>query len=328
MARRTRRPENMNSAIDVNPAGAPKSATLFITAKDNVAAWINGKSVLEPAPVLGYGPSHAWGYFREIPVRQSLNQGANAVAAEALVDQDDPGSHHPAGLIALLRVEMPDGKIMRFASGPEWRTAAAQTGDWTASNFDDSKWPGAAVIVEKLGLRQRRSPWDALPASLLRHEFTVSKPVRSARIYSTALGSYQLYVNGQRAGADILAPGWTDYRKRIAYQVYDVTSQVRQGGNAIGAILGDGWYASGLTWNQSRYNFGPPPVRMLAQFEIEYADGSRDTVVSDESWKAAQSPILSSEIYNGENYDARLEWDGWDRPAHPDDRMTETGLDA
>ena len=95
---------------------------------------------------------------------------------------------------------------------------------------------------------------------------------------------------------------------------------MRTGGNAIGAILGGGWYADGLGWLQTRYNFGPPPVRLLVQLEVEYSDGSRDSVVSDESWKATQSPILASEIYNGENYDARLEQSGWDQPSFSDAR--------
>ena len=106
-------------------------------------------------------------------------------------------------------------------------------------------------------MKRRTSSLD-----LLRRNFDVAKAVRSARIYSTALGTYQLYLNGDRVGTDILAPGWTDYHKRVVYQVYDVTSQVRQGGNAIGAILGGGWYADGLSWLQTRYNFGPPPVRI------------------------------------------------------------------
>jgi alpha-L-rhamnosidase len=300
--------------LQVDLPESPKSATLFITGKDNVEAWINGKQVLEASPVFAYGPRHAWGSFREIAAGQFLNKGANVVAAEVLVNKGNPGAPNPAGLIALLRVQMPDGKILRFVSGPEWKTAAEQGGDWFALHFDDSAWPRAAVVAE-IGEPPLAEPWAELPASLLRREFKVAKPVRAARIYSSALGSYQLYVNGKRAGADILAPGWTDYRKRIVYQVYDVTSQLRQGGNAIGAILGDGWYASGLTWNQSRYNFGPPPVRILVQLEIEYTDGSHDSVVSDASWKATQSPILSSEIYNGENYDARLEAAGWDQPS-------------
>jgi len=297
-------------------AERPKEATLFITAKDNVAAWINGKQVSEAASVTKYGTVHPWGYFRQISVAQSLSKGANVLAAEAMVDKGEGGS--PAGFIALLRVEMPGGKIQRFVSGPEWKTAAEQTGnDWVGKNFDDSSWP-AAVAIADVGQAPLGTPWPVLPASLLRHSFSIAKAVRSARIYSTALGSYQLYLNGQRVGKDVLAPGWTDYRKRIVYQVYDVTSQVRQGGNALGAILGGGWYADGLTWHQTRYNFGPPPVRILMQLEVEYSDGTRDSFVSDESWKAAQSPILRAEIYNGENYDARLQLTGWDQAAFPD----------
>lgn len=295
----------------------PLSATLFITARDNVAAWINGKPVLQASPMLAYGPRHAWGYFRELAVGELLVRGMNVVAAEATVGKADPDQPNPAGLIALLRVGLPNGKILRFVSSPEWKTASEQNGNWFALDFDDSRWPGA-VAVREISPQPKGSPWPALPASLLRHEFRVDKAIRSARIYSTALGSYQVYVNGSRAGADILAPGWTDYRKHIVYQVYDVTSKLQIGQDAVGVILGDGWFASGLTWNQTRYNFGPPPVRLLLQLEIEYVDGSHETIVSDESWKATQSAILASELYNGETYDARLEKSGWDRPSFSD----------
>ncbi|HTR64892.1 MAG TPA: family 78 glycoside hydrolase catalytic domain [Terriglobales bacterium] len=295
-----------------NLGESPKDATLFITAKDNVAAWVDGRQVLEPSPATGYGEREPWGHFRVIPAGKLLSKGANVVAAEAIVNESRD-NQNSAGFIALLRVTMRDGKIQRFVSGPDWKTAAQQTGNWFAKNFDDSSWPNAVAIAD-VGSEQVKFPWPALPASLLRREFSVAKQVRSARIYSTALGSYQLYLNGKRVGNDVLAPGWTDYSKRIVYQVYDVTSQVRQGGNALGAILGDGWYASGLSWLQTRYNFGPPPVRLLVQLEVEYSDGSRDSVVSDGSWKAAQSPILQSEIYSGEDFDARLEQSGWDQP--------------
>ena len=295
----------------------PVSATLFITARDNVAAWINGQQVLEASPMLPYGPRHPWGYFRELAVGQLLVQGPNVVAAEATVGKADPDQPNLAGLIALLRVQLPGEKTVRLVSSREWKTAFEQTGNWFATDFDDSRWPGATVVRD-IGPQPQGSPWSALPASLLRREFRVRKAVRSARVYSTALGSYQIYVNGNRVGDDILAPGWTDYRKRIPYQVYDVTSQLQIGQDAIGVVLGDGWYASGLSWNQTRYNFGLPPVRLLLQLEIEYVDGIHETVVSDESWKCAQSPILASELYNGETYDARQEKPGWNRPSFPD----------
>ena len=272
-------------------AQKPKEATLFITAKDNVAAWVNGKQVVVESPMGKFGRAQdPWGYFRVIPVGKLLNAGANSLAAEAIVQQERDRPPQ-AGFIALLRVQMADGKIERFVSGPDWKTAPEQTGNaWVGQTFDDSSWPAAAVVAE-IGQAPLGTPWPAQPVDLLRKNFSVAKAVRSARIYSTALGTYQLYLNGQRVGNDVLAPGWTDYRKRVVYQVYDVTSQVRQGGNAIGAILGGGWYADGLGWLQTRYNFGPPPVRLLVQLEIEYTDGSHDSVLSDESWKAKPSPI-------------------------------------
>jgi alpha-L-rhamnosidase len=296
----------------------PGDATLFLTGRDNVAAWINGQQVLETEPMHAYGPRNPWGTFRLISVGKYLNKGANLLAAEVVVNKHNANAPHPAGLIALLRVRTADGKVQRFVSGAEWKTSPEQLNtSWSAKGFDDSAWPQAAPIAD-VGQEPFGTPWPALPASVLRREFSVSKQVASARIYSTALGSYQLYLNGQRVGNDILAPGWTDYRKRVVYQVYDVTSQLRPGANAIGAILGGGWYADGLTWVQTRYNFGPPPVRILLQLEINYRDGTRDSVVTDESWKAAPSPILVSEIYNGEQYDGRLQQSGWDQPNFAD----------
>jgi alpha-L-rhamnosidase len=311
-----------------NLARKPRSATLFITAKDNVAAWINGKQVLVESPMGNFGRARdPWGYFRVIPVGKLLNAGANSLAAEAIVQQEH-NRPAQAGFIALLRVEMPDGKIERLISGPEWKTSPGQTGNaWLAQAFDDSSWPGAVVVAE-IGQAPLGTPWPAQPVNLLRRNFSLAKTVRSARIYSTALGTYQLYLNGQRVGNDVLAPGWTDYRKRVVYQVYDVTSQLRQGGNAIGAILGGGWYADGLGWLQTRYNFGPPPVRLLVQLEVEYTDGTRDSFVSDESWRAKQSPILGSEIYNGESYDARLEQKRWDQPSFSDGRWGAVAIAA
>jgi alpha-L-rhamnosidase len=297
----------------------PKSATLYITAKDNVAAWINGQEVVPASPVEGYGPRNAWGTFRVVDVNKTLARGGNVLAAEAIADKTRSGALTPAGLIALLRVELPDGKILRFVSGPQWKTAPEQSGEWQGKGFNDSSWPSAAAIAD-VGQEPFGTPWPTLPPSLLRRTFQVGKQVRAARIYSTALGTYQLYLNGQRVGNDVLAPGWTDYSKRIVYQVYDVTAQLRQGGNALGAILGGGWYADGLTWAQTHFNFGPPPVRLLAQLEIDYADGTHDEIVTDGSWKASQSAILKSEIYNGENYDARLEQSGWDEPNFSDAR--------
>jgi alpha-L-rhamnosidase len=305
----------------------PKDATLLITAKDNVATWVNGKQVVQQSPIGNFGrPRDPWGSFRVIPVGKLVAKGANAIAAEAIVEMPRSGSPTQAGFIALLRVVMPDGKIRRFVTGPDWKTSSPQADQsWTATGFDDSSWPKAEVVSE-IGPPPLGTPWPAQPVDSYRRKFDVAKEVRSARIYSTALGSYQLFLNGQRVNDDVLAPGWTDYRKRLVYQVYDVTSRLRQGANALGAILGGGWYADGLGWLQIRYNFGPPPIRLLVQLDIEYTDGSHDQIVSDESWKVALSPIVNSDIYNGENYDARLEQTGWDQPNFPDARWERVAI--
>lgn len=303
----------------------PKNSTLLITAKDNLAVWVNGKQVLEESPMSKFGrPRDPWGYFREIPLENFLDEGGNSIAVETIVNKPErSNAPNSAGLIALLRAEMRDGTAQRIVSGPEWKTFTGQMGElWAAKGFDDSKWPGATVIAN-IGQEPLGTPWRAEPVSLYRRDFQVSKPIRAVRIYSTALGTYQLYLNGKRVGNDVLAPGWTDYRKRLVYQVYDVTSQVRTGGNAIGAIVAGGWYADGLGWLQNRYNFGPPPIRLIAQLEIEYVDGTHDSVVTDESWKTAQSPVITSDLYNGESYDARLEQKGWDQAGHSDKGWSE-----
>jgi alpha-L-rhamnosidase len=134
----------------------------------------------------------------------------------------------------------------------------------------------------------------------------------------TALGSYRVFLNGSQVGDDALTPDFTDYRKRVLYQVYDVTHSLVNGNNVISALLGDGWYGSGLTW--VGMHFFPPPDRFVAQLELDYADGSHETFVTDESWKAAESPILRSDIYAGEAYDARLEQSGWEKPGFDDSK--------
>jgi alpha-L-rhamnosidase len=294
--------------VSFDLAGKPSKAALLITGKDNIAVWINGKAVLEASPMSKFGrPRDPWGTFHQM-VLSDLEAGKNSIAAEVTVDKPEWAKAPVAGgLIAMLRMEMPDGTVQRIISSADWKTIEARSdASWTAKDFDAGAWPSASVVAE-IGQSSLGTPWPAEPISWLGRDFQIAKAVRSARIYSTALGTYQLYLNGTRVGDDILAPGWTDYRKRIVYQAYDVTRAMRPGGNSLQAILGGGWYGDGLGWLQNRYNFGPPPVRLMGQLEIEYADGTRETIATDESWKAASSAIVRSDIYNGELYDARLE---------------------
>ena len=149
------------------------------------------------------------------------------------------------------------------------------------------------------------------PCPYLRREFELQGEIKSARLYFSALGVYEVYLNGEVVGDHVLAPGWTVYDQRLRYQTFDVTTQMQSGQNAIGAILGDGWFRGRLGFEGGRRNIWGDKLALLAQLEIQYADGSTQHIISDENWHANTGAILTSSIYDGETYDARLEPSGW-----------------
>jgi alpha-L-rhamnosidase len=147
----------------------------------------------------------------------------------------------------------------------------------------------------------------------LRKAFELTKPVARARAFVCGLGLFELRLNGEKVGEDVLSTPRTDFNKRAFYFSYDVTEQLKTGENAIGVMLGGGWYnAQKKFWHWQAPWFGSP--RALVQLEVEYEDGTTERVVSDDSWQGDWSPITFSCIYDGEDYDARLEQDGWDAP--------------
>lgn len=155
---------------------------------------------------------------------------------------------------------------------------------------------------------------DALPPTRVRKEFEANRPVR-ATLYATALGAYQAFVNGQRVGDEVLAPGWTDYPTRVRYQGFDVTALVREGTNELAANVGDAWFAGRIGMAQAldargfpRAVYGRDPL-FAAMLVIERADGKTDTIVTDSSWRhSVLGPIVASDIYDGEIFDARREY--------------------
>ena len=149
------------------------------------------------------------------------------------------------------------------------------------------------------------------PCPLLRTAFTAKAGITSARVYASALGLYELHLNGVKVGADLLTPGWTAYQARVQYQTYDVTALLQAGANALGAILGRGWYAGYFGLGDHKNNYGTQPA-LIAQLYITYDDGIEQVIVTDATWKTSASPILMAEFYHGETYDARLETTGWD----------------
>jgi len=206
------------------------------------------------------------------------------------------------GVAAQIRVTSADGRVTRLTGGWEMATDDAGGTDWAAARPLDNP-PNV--------------PWPAMPARLLRRRFDVRSSIRFARLYVAALGSYEMRLNGDKISTDCLSGESTDFRHRVLYRVHDVTNLIARGENILGAILGDGWYASYQS-PVGRYAYGPAPRRLLAQLELTYADNSREVIATDEGWRADCSAIQSSEIYNGEDYDARLEQPNWDRAVFDD----------
>jgi len=201
------------------------------------------------------------------------------------------------------------GNVSSWSEQARWTMGLLNATDWKA------KWIGDGLVrKEKVG-KERKNGRTVdkferryLPVTYLRKEFAVSKPIRRAYIYATALGLYELYINGERAGDDYFTPGWTEYQKRIYYRCYDVAGLVRSNGvNVIGATVGDGWYIMLHNMIHAGRQTG-----LLAQLHIEFADGTTEIIGTDPSWKmTTDGPVLSSDIYNGEHYDARKELTGW-----------------
>ncbi|HTT69525.1 MAG TPA: family 78 glycoside hydrolase catalytic domain [Gemmatimonadales bacterium] len=208
-----------------------------------------------------------------------------------------------------------EGRAVPCAPFSWWETGKMAEG-WRATWIAASSAP--LDTVARIGADGPAADSGTVP--LLRRAFAVhGAPVR-ARIYATALGSYRLAVNGRSVGRGVLQPDWTDYRYRLTYQAYDVTPLVRRGRNVVGALLGAGWFASRMGFSSARYAYGPAPVRLRLELVLTYADGREEVIPSDTAWRAAPSPVLVSEIYDGEAYDARLEQPGWDRPGFDDRR--------
>ena len=178
--------------------------------------------------------------------------------------------------------------------------------------LDQAEWSAAWIRPDETEVAE-----PCRPAPYLRTEFQVETGVRRARVYVSALGWYELHLNGQRVGEDCFTPGWTDYHVRVTYQAYDVTALLRPGANALGAILANGWYAGYMSWQNRKQAYGQVP-HLFAQLVTELENGRTSTVVSDGTWKWRTGPIRAADFYMGETYDARLEAPDWARPGFDD----------
>ncbi len=217
------------------------------------------------------------------------------------------------------KVELWDeaGQPTGFSSSARFGTAFYNDSDWKA------QWIGMGPPDEPIADPDSFHPGRVTPeikaiepdprAPMMRHEFTLRKTVRRARAFVCGLGLYELRLNGSKVGNEVLATSRTDFRKRVLYGTYDITPLLKLGNNAVGVMLGSGWFSGHKKyWGWQMQWYGSP--RAIVQIEVEFADGSSQQVVSDGSWQGAWSPITFNCIYDGENYDARLEQEGWDQP--------------
>jgi alpha-L-rhamnosidase len=298
-----------------------KRAVLYVTGRDTPAAWINGQPVLQATPLPPW-KQFAWKRYQSVEVTSALRSGSNLLAVEILSysGRNAAGSYPgQTPMSASLYLEMSDGTVSVLKSSPSWKAQLEAANGWQQTSFDDAKWAAAIPFISPAGSAgdtEPANPWPTGPVKILRKGFDVSSPVVSARLYVTALGAYQVSINGKRVGDQVLSPGWMDYREHVAYQAYDVTRLLKPGRNVIGAYLAAGWYATPLMWWGQAFNYGDTPPAMKGQLRVEHADGSIEWIATDASWKANVSAIAKAEIYDGEDYDARRVIPGWDTASY------------
>lgn len=236
-----------------------------------------------------------------------LQIAGDAAFSDILYDSGRVEDHDSAHVTA----EEMNGKLSSSAAyymRVKADTTAGET-EWAASSFvtallSADEWNAPFITIEK------EEEKDESRGSYLRKEIRLKKPVKTAYAYTTALGLYHFYINGVRIGRDELTPGWTSYNKHLLYQIYDVTENLREGTNTLGAMIGAGWYKGDMGFRRVRNHYGKKAA-FSCVLKVVYEDGGEETFGTDPEWKGIYGPVIFSEIYDGETYDARLEIDGW-----------------
>ena len=279
-------------------------AKFYIVVDDRAELFVNGQAVAQ-----GFGVKAG----QVADLAAALRPGPNMLAIAATNGGDGP---NPAAMLGKLIVELEKGEPIVVKIDDSWTTAEKTFPGWDVGAAGPVDWKKPVVIA---ALNEGR--WGKIDHAVpnvracpqLRKEFSVAQPIRRATVYASALGLYKLHLNGKPVGNDYFTPGWTDFNKRVYYNTYDVTELVTSGANAIGADLGAGWYAGAIAWKKAGNVYGELS-KLFVQLEIELADGTVQTIVTDPSWKYAHGPRIEGEFLAGETYDARLETPGWDMP--------------
>jgi alpha-L-rhamnosidase len=254
---------------------------------------------------------------RRLTVTSFLRPGGNQLWIDSPYFKDK-------AILVTLRLELADGRVRFIQSDRSWASRTIDKPSFPEEWRKDAPEMAPFVPSKELGMFGERidakdpsfAAIDQLvPVAQLRKSFSVAKAVTKARLYATAAGVYEMTVNGFAVGADLLSPGWTDYSKRVLYQTYDVTKLIHYGPNAVAALLADGWYAGRTGLGQHLWGF---EKALRAELHISYADGTEDVIASDGSWRGSTGPIRSSDLLDGEQFDARLDNPLWNTAGFDD----------
>src|ERR1035437_3992806 len=276
--------------------------------------------ISEPLAVADARPSYSWSVVASSPALHAVRQSSYQVRIAR-------GRGH---LIADRRLLWDSGKVHGDAtvvsgqtySGPPFEPQHDYV--WQVRVWDENDHPGAwSLPAHWTQAPLWQAQWIAAAAAdadadgkslpLLRRNFAVTGAIARAVLHISGLGQYEVRINGAKVGNNELTPGWSDYRKTVFYDSYDVTSMLRQGANAIGIMLANGMYHVPETprrYNKFTGSFGP--LKCIVQIRVELANGNAISFVSDGTWKTHAGPITFSSTYGGEDYDARREVAGWD----------------
>ncbi|MGI8905197.1 MAG: family 78 glycoside hydrolase catalytic domain [Candidatus Sumerlaeaceae bacterium] len=274
------------------PSASITSAVMTASADNSGRLFLNNRDM---------GEIPDWEQARQFTVTEQLKPGAsNTVRITATNGGDHP---NPAGLVGLLYVRFADGTTTQIATDSSWRVS-----------IDGGKAsPSAARVLGPWGMK----PWERAtvtaavgPRPIFRKQFALAKPIRRAVVHICGLGHHKLFVNGKPAADTFLDPPWAEYRKTAFYNTYDITSHVRQGDNAFGVMLANGFFNTAGD-RRINGNHASRPLSLIVQARVEYTDGTTDVVQTDDTWQCRPGPYTHTAILGGADYDARQLPNGW-----------------
>ncbi len=285
-------------------------AIAFFAGDDAVSYYVNGTQV-------GVGRGHP--ALIGADVTTLLHPSVNQLAA-AITNGNADVPANPAGWIGALRIEFEDGPPLVIPSDASWKCVRSTEEGWQTDDFSGDEWVDAMELGQA-GIAPWGIPWSdrwqpehrILPGRYLRREFDVPEGVtlQSATATFCGLGFFDFHVNGEPIGDQLMNPALTGYDERDLYVTFDITEQMRSGSNAVGVVLSNGrFFAPRLQNPMPMHSYGYP--KMIGQIQLEFSDGSEQTIITDESWRlTTQGPLRASNEFDGEEYDARMELTGW-----------------